>query len=61
MLSDNRLARALGDELHAHWEHEEAGVVTTTMEIPALDEISLDHDARRQILYVARQVIHAFD
>jgi protein lysine acetyltransferase len=61
VLSDNPPARALGDELHAHWEQEEAGVITTMMKIPALDDIPLDHDARCQIEHVARQVIHAFN
>ncbi len=61
VLSDNPAARALGDKVNARWEQEDAGVVTTTMEIPALDDMPLDDDARRQILHVARQVIHAFD
>ena len=59
-LSDNPPARALGDKVNARWEHEEPGVVTTTGEIPAPDDLPLDDDTRRQIQYVARQVIHAF-
>ena len=61
VLSDNPAARALGDKLHARWEREESGVVTTTAEIPALDDLPIDNDTRRQILHVALQVIHAFD
>jgi len=60
-LSDNPPARALGDKVNARWEQEEPGVITTTGEIPALDELPLDHDTRMQIQHVARQVIHAFD
>ncbi len=59
-LSDNPPARALGDKVNARWEHEEPGVVTTTGEIPAPDDLPLDDDTRRQIQHVARQVIHAF-
>lgn len=61
VLSDNPAARALGDQVNARWEPEEPGVVTTTGEIPALDDLPLDCDTRRQIQRVARQVIHAFD
>ena len=61
VLSDNPPARALGDKVNARWEHEEPGVVTTTAEIPAPDDLPLDYDTRRQIEHVARQVIRAFD
>jgi CRP-like cAMP-binding protein len=59
VLSDNPLARALGDKVAARWEHEEPGVVTTTGEIPDFGDLPLDDDTCRQIRYVARQVIHA--
>jgi protein lysine acetyltransferase len=61
VLSDNPPARALGDKVNARWEQEEPGVITTTGEIPAPDDLPLDNDTRRQIQHVARQVIHAFD
>ena len=61
VLSDNPPARALGDKVNARWEQKEPGVVTTTGEIPAPDDLPLDYDTRRQIEHVARQVIHAFD
>lgn len=61
VLSDNPPARALGDKVNAHWEHDEPGVVTTTGNIPDLDDLPLDYCTRRQIQHVARQVIHAFD
>jgi len=61
VLSDNPPARALGDKVNAHWEQEEPGVVTTTGEIPAPDDLPLDYATRRQVEYVARQVIRAFD
>lgn len=61
VLSDNEAARALGRKLRPRWEQEEPGVVATTMEIPALDDLPIDSDLRRRILHVAHQVIHAFD
>ena len=61
VFSDNPRARALGDRVNARWAHEEPGVVTTTGEIPAPDDLPLDYDTRRQIHHVARQVIRAFD
>lgn len=61
VLSRNDVARALGDKLHARWAQEEPGVVTTTIDIPAFDDLSFDGGVRRQILQVARQVVHAFD
>ena len=51
----------MGEKVNARWEQEEPGVVTTTGQIPALDDLPLDYDTRRQIQHVARQVIHAFD
>jgi CRP-like cAMP-binding protein len=60
-LSDNPPARALGDKVNAHWEQEEPGVISTTGDIPALDDLPLDYDTRLQIRRVARQAIHAFD
>jgi CRP-like cAMP-binding protein len=61
VLSDNLPAHALGDKVNARWEHEEPGVVTTTGDIPALDDLPLDYETCRQIQHVARQVIDAFD
>ena len=61
VLADNSPARVLGDKVNARWEQEEPGVITTTGDIPALDDLPLDHETRLQIQHVARQVIHAFD
>jgi CRP-like cAMP-binding protein len=61
VLADNPPARVLGDKVNARWEQEEPGVITTTGDIPALDDLPLDHETRLQIQHVARQVIHAFD
>jgi protein lysine acetyltransferase len=61
VLSDNPAARVLGDRVNARWEQEEPGVIATTGEIPAPDDLPLDYDTRRQIQHVARQVIRAFD
>jgi protein lysine acetyltransferase len=59
-LSDNVAVRALGDRFQARWQCEEPGVVTTTMEVPALDDLPIKLDAVRQIHHVARLVIDAF-
>ena len=61
VLSDNPPARALGDKVNARWEQEEPGVISTTGQIPAFDDLPLNADTRQQIQRVARQVIHAFD
>ena len=54
-LSDNPPARALGDKVNARWEHEEPGVVTTTGEIPAPDDLPLDYDTPgRSTMWPAR-------
>jgi protein lysine acetyltransferase len=60
VLSDNVAVRALGDKLHVRWQYEEPGVVTTTMDVPALDDLRIKLDAFWHIHHVARQVIHAF-
>lgn len=59
--SDNQAARALGAKVHLHWEQVEPGVSSATMDIPALDDLPLDEELRRQIHHMARQVIRAFD
>ena len=59
--ADNDAVRALVRKLHPCWEREDPGVVTTTVEIPAPEDLPLDSDMRQQILKVAYQVIHAFD
>jgi len=61
VLADNPPARALGNKVDARWEPEEPGVITTTGEIPDLDELPLDRDTLQKVQRVARQVIHAFD
>ncbi|ORV62228.1 GNAT family N-acetyltransferase [Mycobacterium gastri] len=61
VLADNEAARALVRKLHPCWEREDPGVVTTTVQIPALEDLPLDEVLRKQILNVAYQVIHAFD
>lgn len=61
VLSDNPAARVLGNKVDARWEQEEPGVLTTTGQIPALDDLALDYDLRLKIQHVARQVIDAFD
>jgi len=61
VLSENPPARALGDKVNARWEQEEPGVIKTTGDIPAVDDLPVDYHTRQQIQQVARRVIHAFD
>jgi protein lysine acetyltransferase len=61
VLADNPPARVLGDKVNARWELEEPGVITTTGDIPALDDLPLAYDTRLHVQHVARQVIHALD
>lgn len=61
VLAENPPARALGDLVKAHWEHEEPGVVTTTGDIPEFRDVPLGRGLRQRIQRAARQVIHAFD
>ncbi|HZA10098.1 GNAT family N-acetyltransferase [Mycobacterium sp.] len=61
VLSDNTPARTLLDRLAADWEHDEPGVVTTTVDVPDPNDLPLKMDCIKEIHGVARQVIHAFD
>jgi hypothetical protein len=57
-------ARASVDSQACHkaeCQSSEPALVTATMEIPTIDDPSVNNDARRQIQHVARQVIRAFD
>ncbi len=51
----------LGDKYNTRWEQEEPGLVTTVMDIPALDDLLVENHTRRQILHVVRQAIYAVD
>ena len=55
--ADNRPVRALLDRFDAEWEREEPGVVTTTIDVPTVEELP----AYGKIVEVAQQVIKAFD
>lgn len=61
VLADNEAVHALVRKLHPDWEREDPGVVTTTVEIPALEDLPVGDVVRKQLLNVAYQVIHAFD
>ena len=61
VLSENAAMRALANKFQARWQYEEPGVVTTTMQVPAPDDLPIKLDAVPQIHHVARLVIHAFD
>jgi CRP-like cAMP-binding protein len=61
VLADNARARALIDKLNAPWEHDEPGVITATVDVPHLTDLTLSADSIRRIRDVARQVMQAFD
>lgn len=53
VLADNPPARVLGDKVNARREQEEPGAITTSGDIPALDDLPVDHDTRLRIQHVA--------
>jgi protein lysine acetyltransferase len=63
VLAENWPARTLMDRLNAEWVRGEQGLVTTTVNVPAPQDIpaGLSDDQLHRIEEMARQVIHAFD
>jgi hypothetical protein len=51
--------RTILDRFGASWEREDAGVVTTVIEVPDLDSIHLPEELTDQIADVARQVMRS--
>ena len=61
VLTDNLPARAMLDRFNAPWDRDEPGVVTTVLEVPKPRDLPVRPKVLKQIGYVARQVIEAFD
>jgi CRP-like cAMP-binding protein len=59
VLSDNVAMRKILDRFGAQWQREDLGVVTTTINVPSLRDMSISRDLYREIHAVARQVIGA--
>ena len=59
MLADNVAMRTLMDHYGAFWERDDIGVVTTVVDVPDLDDLSLSRDMVAEIKHTARQVIRA--
>jgi hypothetical protein len=51
--------RAILDGYGAFWQREEAGVITTVIDVPRRRDLRLQRDLADQIERVARQVIEA--
>jgi CRP-like cAMP-binding protein len=59
VLSDNLAMRAILDKFGAHWQREDLGVVTTTIDVPALRDLSISRESYREMHSMARQVMGA--
>jgi protein lysine acetyltransferase len=59
MLADNVAMRTIMDHYGAFWERDDIGVVTTVVDVPDLDDLSLSRDMVAEIKHAARQVIRA--
>jgi protein lysine acetyltransferase len=57
VLSDNYPMRMILDRYGAQWHRDEQGVVTTTVDVPTLRDLSVSKDVYRQIFSSARQVM----
>ncbi len=59
VLSENLAMRKILDRYDAQWEREDVGVVTTTIDVPALRDLPMTREMYREIHGVARQVMSA--
>jgi CRP-like cAMP-binding protein len=59
MLADNVAMRTIMDHYGAFWERDDIGVVTTVVDVPDPDDLSLSRDMVAEIKHTARQVIRA--
>jgi protein lysine acetyltransferase len=57
VFSDNLAMRTIMDHYGALWERDDAGIVTTVIDVP--DHLPLGKDLTSRIKHVARQVIRA--
>ena len=59
VLSDNYSMRVILDRYGAQWHRDDRGVVTTTIDVPALRDLTLSPATYREIRALARQVMRA--
>ena len=59
VLADNYPMRVILDRYGASWRRDDQGVVTTTIDVPTLRELTLSPAMYRQIRFLARQVMRA--
>ncbi|WIM85777.1 GNAT family N-acetyltransferase [Candidatus Mycobacterium wuenschmannii] len=59
MLADNVAMRAIMDRYGAFWQRDDVGVVTTVVDVPDANHLSLSRDTVTQLKHTARQVIRA--
>jgi CRP-like cAMP-binding protein len=59
VLSENYPMRAILDRFGARWHRDDLGVVTTVVDVPPPDDLSMSHELSEQIRDVTRQVIRA--
>jgi CRP-like cAMP-binding protein len=59
LLAENMAMRSILDRLGAQWARDEPGVVTTELEVPALDRLRIDPALAESIRAMARQVLRA--
>lgn len=60
VLSDNYPMRAILDRYGAEWHRDDQGVVTTSIDVPTLRDLTISPATHRQIRSLARQVMRAF-
>jgi CRP-like cAMP-binding protein len=60
VLSDNYPMRVILDRYGAEWHRDDQGVVTTSIDVPALRDLTISPAMYRQIRSLARQVMRAF-
>jgi len=60
VLSDNYPMRVILDRYGAEWHRDDQGVVTTSIDVPALRDLTISPATYRQIRSLARQVMRAF-
>lgn len=59
VLADNLAMRKILERFGAQWEREDLGIVTTTIDVPPLRELSISKVLYREIHAMARQVMRA--
>lgn len=59
VLSENYPMRAILDRFGAQWHRDDLGVVTTVVDVPQPNDLSMSHELSAQIRDVTRQVIRA--